>query len=329
MSQESEDISKWIQELITRSSRQQVQAMQRLGGLVQRMTSGELDQNRVREEYTHFIQDESTRFVEDLTRLGLSFQTALLELNRKYSDRFFDQVLGSSVAESQPNGQPSQRKEVEMALSGSPGNELVRTFVIENKRGEEETVTFLVSEFTDAQGNHSFRPPLQLQPARLNLRPGEERAVTLRLPLLPELFQAGERYTATIIARGHSDVTLLLSVAVEAAAAPPETGLAIRTPAPAAQPAVKGEAGPAPSDDLTEIRGIGPAFTARLNQAGIHTFAELAKIDADRLGEIIGKEALARLQRYPWREQAQQAAQRAPASTVKQPTGGKRRSAAG
>jgi hypothetical protein len=245
MSPESDDISKWIQELIARSTREQMQAMNRLSNLVQRISSGELDQLGVRQEFSRFVKDESTRYVEDLTRLGLSFQAALLELNRKYSDRFFDQVIGSPINQAQgANGQGRQRKEISLSLSGKPGDELVKNFVIENKRAEEETVTFLISEFSDAQSNQAFRAPLQLQPARLVLRPGEERLVAMHLPLLPELFQAGQIYLATVIARGHSDV--ILSLRVEVANTPVQGDLTIREqpneqdqPQPQGAPAAK------------------------------------------------------------------------------------------
>jgi len=36
-------------------------------------------------------------------------------------------------------------------------------------------------------------------------------------------------------------------------------------------------------DDLTEIKGVGPAYADRLNDAGIATFAALADADADEL----------------------------------------------
>lgn len=35
----------------------------------------------------------------------------------------------------------------------------------------------------------------------------------------------------------------------------------------------------APADDLTEVKGIGPAAAKKLNEAGIFTFAELAASD--------------------------------------------------
>jgi predicted flap endonuclease-1-like 5' DNA nuclease len=44
------------------------------------------------------------------------------------------------------------------------------------------------------------------------------------------------------------------------------------------------------SDDLEKIKGIGPAFSQRLNEAGIHTFRELAASSPERIKQIVGAE---------------------------------------
>jgi len=311
MSQEPEDVSKWIQELIARSTREQIQAMQRLSNLVQRMASGELDQSQVRQEYTRFVKDESNRYVEDLTRLGLSFQAALLELNRKYSDRFFDQVMGSPFQESSPgNGHAPQRKEVALSLMGAVGEEVSKSFVIENKRAEEETVTFLVSEFTDAQSTQAFRPPLQIQPARLSLRPGEERLVTLRLPLLEDMFQPKGIYFATIIARGHSDVVLALRVDVAQPA--PLDEITIREgplpiePRPADREVPRAVPPSESRYDLTRIKGIGPASADKLYAASVSSYADLVRLSPQKLKAILGDVLYQRARREGWQDQARQ-----------------------
>ena len=55
--------------------------------------------------------------------------------------------------------------------------------------------------------------------------------------------------------------------------------------AEAAEPATRAAATLA-ADDLTEIKGIGPVFAERLRQAGITTFADVAKTSADQLREV-------------------------------------------
>lgn len=73
---------------------------------------------------------------------------------------------------------------------------------------------------------------------------------------------------------------------------------------PAAEPkppAAKAETEKAPTaekktaakDDLTAIKGIGPTFAKRLADAGIITFADLAKVSPDHLREVTQATAVA------------------------------------
>lgn len=42
----------------------------------------------------------------------------------------------------------------------------------------------------------------------------------------------------------------------------------------------------APPDDFTVLRGIGPAFARRLQQAGIHYFTQLASLTPEAIAEL-------------------------------------------
>lgn len=58
---------------------------------------------------------------------------------------------------------------------------------------------------------------------------------------------------------------------------------------------------PRQTDDLTNINGIGPVFAARLLQAGIRTFADLAQADPAGVAETAG---VAVTRASEWIEQA-------------------------
>lgn len=58
-----------------------------------------------------------------------------------------------------------------------------------------------------------------------------------------------------------------------------------------------------PSDDLTELTGVGPAYAQRLASSGVTTFAALAKADAGELSELIDVPAT---QIADWISQAKQ-----------------------
>lgn len=87
-------------------------------------------------------------------------------------------------------------------------------------------------------------------------------------------------------------------------------------PKPAARPAAEAEprqpekpvAPPVP-DDLTEIKGIGPAMQNRLRALGITTFAELAAADPDQLmARLKGSQPLSRGRVRHWTEAARERA---------------------
>ena len=45
---------------------------------------------------------------------------------------------------------------------------------------------------------------------------------------------------------------------------------------------------PEPDADLTSVKGIGPVYAERLNEAGIHNFAQLAAADPGAVAEAAG-----------------------------------------
>ena len=49
-------------------------------------------------------------------------------------------------------------------------------------------------------------------------------------------------------------------------------------------------------DDLKTIKGIGPVIAARLNNIGVHSFEDLAKLSPDQLRAVVG----AKIEKLVW-----------------------------
>ena len=72
------------------------------------------------------------------------------------------------------------------------------------------------------------------------------------------------------------------------------------------------DAPPQSPNDLTRIKGIGPKMAAILQQAGILTYADLARAELTRLEEILASERLLSLaQPETWLEQSRLASRAA------------------
>jgi len=76
--------------------------------------------------------------------------------------------------------------------------------------------------------------------------------------------------------------------APKTAAAPAKKAAAPKAEAKAAPKAEAKTEAPAAggSDDLTAINGIGPAMQKKLNEAGVNTYAELAKVDIETFDAV-------------------------------------------
>jgi hypothetical protein len=213
MSDDAQDIGKWVQELAARSIKEQMHALQRYQELIQRVARGELDEQKLREEYLRFASEESARYARNLASLSLNYYGALIDLGRNYNDRLFDQILGNgSEGDLASRRRATAPRRVEMELHAPLGLDATGAFVIENKRGEPAEISFIISEFSGGPETATFRPPLRIQPPHFSIGPLEERVVTLGLPMHEEFFTPGRRYQATVIVRGYDDLELGLTV---------------------------------------------------------------------------------------------------------------------
>jgi len=304
----SQDIARWIEETTRRAVSEQIYNLQRYNELIQRISRGELDQEAVRQEYLHFIHEESQRYLQQLAQASLSYYNQLVEISRTHNDLFFTQVLNATQAGSH-NGDSARlpARKVEMNLRAVLNEEANGSFILENKRAEEADISFMVSEFSDESGAHIFRPPLQIVPPRFRMGPFEEVEVRLRLLVLPELFESGKTYITTILVRGYDDLELLLTVQVEPGVQKSELmvlrpGHMQSKPLPAIQPDEQ------TADDLTMLAGLGQVYAGKLYECGIYTFTQLASTNLDDYQDRLGSDGLRRARVYRWQEQARQAA---------------------
>src|SRR5919199_228282 len=125
MTNDSQGLKQLIQDLIARSTTEQVHATQRYGEFLQRAVRGELDEQAVHEEYLRFAREETRRYLHDLIALGLKVNNELLELSSTYNDHFFERVLSATTSgrmASAPHAAPPER--IEMELRGPVGQDV-------------------------------------------------------------------------------------------------------------------------------------------------------------------------------------------------------------
>jgi hypothetical protein len=215
MAKNLQELGQKFQDLASRSLQEQVRVAQRYNEFVQKFGRGDLLQKPVQDEYRRFVGEEATQYMSNLASLHLNYYEGLMELGRTYQEKFYNQVVagaGGAASSTQGASAAASPKRVEIELRGTVGQDAVRSFVLESKHSEASDISFLVSDFVGPEGTAPFRADVEFQPGRFTLRPGEERVITLRLPLSSPLFVSGLRYTATAVVRGYDDLELGINV---------------------------------------------------------------------------------------------------------------------
>lgn len=217
MGNDKADLVGLVADLARTTLTEQMRAAQRFNEFVGRIGRDRVDGQAMLEDSVRFAREEASSYVTNVANLSLGYYKGLLELNRDYNTRFFQQVTPPTPREAaSPPEQVSApcSTSVKLGMRGTLGGEASGSFVVGNKRDEVAETCFLTSEFIGGPATSPFRPPLEIQPPRLTLKPGQEQEVTIRLQLAPELFAVGE-YQATLVVHGFEDRELLLVVTVE------------------------------------------------------------------------------------------------------------------
>jgi hypothetical protein len=210
-----------LQELTARSMGDQVRAMQRYRELLQDLAAGRVDPAALRARYDRLVSEQSAQLARDVSELGMRYYQSMLDLNRAYVDRLFDDLAVSAGGAARPasdggDAAPPPPQAVELTLRGRAGEDATASFVVENKRPEPAEVIFLVSDFAAVDDPAAaFRPQLDVTPPRFRLDPHEERDVALRIPLEPAQFAPGQSYRGQVLVRSNDDLTLEVSVEVQ------------------------------------------------------------------------------------------------------------------
>ena len=143
MNGRSEKLGERIRDITVRFGSEAMRSLQRYNELLQSLAAGELDQSEALEAYAQFVRDETGRYFRNVADASTGYYDALRELGSIYNPPFFENALSQWRPRHQAS--PPPRSGV-IELSGSPGDEAVSAFRVENKSNNAEEITFAVSE---------------------------------------------------------------------------------------------------------------------------------------------------------------------------------------
>jgi hypothetical protein len=190
-------------DLTRRWAQRRAGAVRRYGDILTGYGRGELSSTAAGEALARLAVEESVRYSEEVIEFGSDYVREVLKL------------AGVETPRGRPSTEPAERR-IDIQVKGTVGSTATRSFLLENKQEVTADISFLVSDFTGPDGKAAFHAPIDFVPPRLTLRPHEEKAIELRLPLDDALFDPGKTYRARIIVEGYDSLEIGLEVEVVA-----------------------------------------------------------------------------------------------------------------
>jgi hypothetical protein len=169
-------------------------AFARYQRLLEKVARGEIAPSSIQDYSAKFIQSRGPVYTQATTELNMRFFEGLLELNRKFTDDLFGRLIHDGPGSTDP------LESILLELTGPSGSTASSSLVIDNITNEPSEVWCRFSPFRSTDGSDlALRVPLEVEPARFRLLPGESRSVDVRLNLDPEFFQPGRSYSGTLL----------------------------------------------------------------------------------------------------------------------------------
>lgn len=219
-------IGRLIEELAGEALNSHLRNVRSHGQLRRRVADGELSEREVNEAYSAYARANASAYRKAAADLTIRYYEELSELGAGYSHDFYQEVLANSADDhprrprarpaddAEPAGDGATVDRVAIELHGRSGHEIVARFTVENTDPTPTTVEFEF-ELCRAPHGESFHAPITVQPARLELAPGSNADVLLRVALMPAVFMPGLIYHQPIHAVGGTPLTLDVTLWVE------------------------------------------------------------------------------------------------------------------
>jgi hypothetical protein len=204
------DLANWFQALASYAAQQSARSMARQQQLVDRVATGEISSERVREQGRRFLDLHAPAFLGDVMTLGLAFVGGLQRSSAALADGLYDRVLGTEGVE------PVVEPPICLDLHARTGEAASACIVVENSRLDAADVQCRVSDFARRSGDNRFRADVQISPERFRLAPGEQRDVSITVTIDPIHFAVGVDHVATMLISGAGERDLVVQLIARA-----------------------------------------------------------------------------------------------------------------
>lgn len=199
------------QELGEYTMRASLDAAESYRALLQRVAAGEVGPGDLEQSANEQLGRSMPEYVERLGRLYVDLLDGLNEARTEYEEEFLSTVLAAAEA-------PADDA-FALELVGPLGDTAVASLSISNSKDAIARIRCMVTDVRRADGvGPAFSPDVALEPAELELGPGDEADLRVAVTLEPGRYEPSFLYLGAVLVAGHGGSRLEVPLRIMALA---------------------------------------------------------------------------------------------------------------
>jgi hypothetical protein len=200
----------WYQDLTSYANQLSSRAADMYKNLFERVASGEVQPNRLREVSANHLERQVPELLDRLSNLYFDLLNGLNDLRASYEEEYLSGILAAA-------NRPGQEPAFVINLIAPPGEIASASLSLANTRMEPVVIRYIVTDVRRADGiGPAFRPNLTLTPDTLELQPGQEASVSLSLRLDQGEYEPQALYVGTLQIIRHGEPRLEVPLRITA-----------------------------------------------------------------------------------------------------------------
>jgi len=204
---------RWFEQLAEYAGLLNARALKTYRAQLEGVAAGETTPSEAQQATSNYLARELPIYLEQLAQLYFGLLNGLNDVRAEYEEDYFRGLLAAAAQE-------EREPPAVVTLAGPLGSTASATLSVTNTTGERATIRHRTSDVRRTDGvGPAFDPKITVAPETLELGPGEEGNLRLRLPLEAGHFDPNALYAGTLTVTGGADLRVEVALRITATAA--------------------------------------------------------------------------------------------------------------
>lgn len=203
--------ARWYEQVAEYAGQLNARALKAYRTQLDRVANGETTPSEAQQRSTEYLSQQVPEYLQQMTALYFDLLNGMNDVRANYEEAYFRGILIAAQ-----NGDAEAA--VLLTLSGTPGATARASLAVTNTTQHAASIGFRVTDVRRMDGvGPALVPKIAMEPATLQLGPGDEGTLAFSVVLDPNIYEPGAIYCGTLTVSGGPDLQVEVQLRIFAA----------------------------------------------------------------------------------------------------------------